>query len=165
MLVSLIVAMDRNRLIGAGNRMPWHLPADLRHFRDLTLGKPVVMGRKTFESIGKPLPGRRNLVVSRNSAFTAPGCEVVHSLDAALAACAEAAEVMIIGGATIYAQAMPLAGRLYLTTIEHEFEGDTYFPEWSAAEWTRTVHQPQGPSPDAEWNYSFSRFERLGTVM
>ena len=165
MLVSLIVAMDQNRLIGAGNKMPWHLPADLRHFRQTTLGKPVVMGRKTFESIGKPLPGRRNLVVSGNRGFVAPGCEVSHSLGDALSACEAAVEVMVIGGATIYTQALPRADRLYLTTIEHAFDGDTYFPQWSQAEWTLESQERHKRSPEVPWAYSFSLFCRLGTSM
>ncbi len=130
-MISLIAAMDRNRAIGKGNALPWHLPDDLKHFKHITLGKPVVMGRKTFESLGcRPLPGRRNIVVSRNG-FAAEGAEVFASLEEALAAAqAEAEEVMVIGGAQIYQQALPRADRVYLTRVETEVEGaDAWFPE------------------------------------
>ncbi len=129
-MISLIAAMDRKRAIGKGNALPWYLPDDLKHFKRVTLGKPVVMGRKTFESLGcKPLPGRRNLVVSR-SGFQAEGVEVFASLNAALtSAQADNEEVMVIGGAQIYQQALPLADRVYLTRVETEVEGaDAWFP-------------------------------------
>jgi dihydrofolate reductase len=109
--------MAANRVIGRNNALPWHLPADLKHFKALTLGHPVVMGRRTYESIGKPLPGRRNLVITRNRNFSAPGCEVVASLDAALTACGGAAEIFIIGGAELYRESLARAQRLELTDI------------------------------------------------
>jgi len=137
--ISLIVAMARNRVIGRDGALPWHLPEDLRHFRELTMGKPIVMGRLTHESIGRPLPGRDNIVVSRNREWSVPGCEVVGSLDAALERAALLAgadgEVMIIGGARIYAAALPRAERIYLTRVEDDIDGDTRFPELDTGVW------------------------------
>ncbi len=135
-MISLIAALDRNRAIGRGNALPWHLPDDLKHFKRITLGKPVVMGRRTFESLGRPLPQRPNLVVSR-SGFQAEGVEVFDSLDAALARGHQLHdEVMVIGGSQIYAQALPYADRLYLTRVDTGIEGaDTWFPEWDQDAW------------------------------
>lgn len=126
--------MGRNRGIGKSGRLPWHLPAELQHFKKVTMGKPVLMGRKTFESIGRPLPGRQNLVVTRNEAWQAEGCRVVHSLVDAMER-AEGAEVMVIGGGELYRQALPLASRMVLTMVEATPEADTWFPEWSTSEW------------------------------
>ena len=139
--LSLIVAMDENRLIGRGNRLPWHLPADLAYFKRTTMGKPVVMGRKTYESIGRPLPGRRNIVVSRDPEFAAQGTEVVGGIDQALARCPDAEEIMLIGGASLYAQTLPRADRLYLTVIHHAFEGDTWFPALEPGRWREEKRQ------------------------
>lgn len=133
--LSLIVAMARNRVIGANGTIPWHLPADLRRFRDLTWGHPLIMGRKTFESIGRPLPGRTSVVVTRQRGYRAPGALVVHSLEQALAACRGAEEVFVIGGAELYAQALPLADRLYLTVVQAEIPGDTVMPEFDLSDW------------------------------
>lgn len=135
MVISLIVAMTRNRVIGLNNAMPWHLPADLQHFKTITLGKPIVMGRKTFEAIGKALPGRQNIIVSHNPHYSAAGCTIVTSLQAAIAQAQPAEEVMVIGGAQIFKQAMPLADRMYITWIETTLNGDAYFPEWDAFDW------------------------------
>ncbi len=145
-MISLIAAMDRNRAIGRGNALPWHLPDDLKHFKQVTLGKPVVMGRKTFESLGcRPLPGRPNLVVSRQG-VQADGVAVFATLEAALqAAQREAEEIMVIGGGQIYAQALPWAERLYLTRVETEIDGaDTWFPEWDRDAWQllEETHHP-----------------------
>ncbi|HEY5790823.1 MAG TPA: dihydrofolate reductase, partial [Gammaproteobacteria bacterium] len=128
MQLALIAALDRNRLIGRDNALPWHLPADLQHFKRLTLGKPVLMGRRTWESLGRPLPGRHNIVLSRDPAFRAEGATVVGSLDAALEAAGDAAEAMVIGGAAFYATMLPRARRLYLTEVDGEFDGDAWFP-------------------------------------
>lgn len=135
--LALIAARARNGVIGLDNRMPWHLPEDLAYFKRVTLGKPVVMGRKTFESIGRPLPGRLNIVVTRNPDWQAVGVQVAHSLDAALALAAAAApeEIMLIGGAELYRQALPQADVLYLTEIDAEFAGDAFFPEVDLARW------------------------------
>ncbi len=160
MMISLIAAMAQDRVIGEGNRMPWHLPADLRHFKNITLGKPVVMGRRTFESIGRPLPGRRNLVISRNPEWRAEGVEVAASLDEALALVNGADEVMIIGGGQLYAEALPRADRLYLTLIDLVVEGDTYFPEYQHDDWQeleRIAHEPDEQNPHA---YTFVTLSR-----
>lgn len=135
MILSLIVGMDEDRVIGQDGAMPWHLPADLKHFKQTTLGKPLVMGRRTFEAIGKALPGRRNIVLTRNRSFEAPGCEIARSLDQAIELCADAEEVMIVGGAAVYEQALPRADRIYLTRVHGRFHGDTRFPAFDHDEW------------------------------
>lgn len=148
MRVSLIVAMGAGRVIGRDNALPWHLPADLQHFRALTRGKPVIMGRKTHESIGRPLPKRRNIVVSRNPSYRAEGCEVVGSLREALALAPPCEEAMVIGGASLYTEALPLADRLYITEVHGSFEGDTFFPAIDPSKWTEIDHV-QRPADDA----------------
>jgi dihydrofolate reductase len=162
MQVAMIVAMDRNRLIGNGNALPWHLPEDLRHFKRITMGKPIVMGRLTHESIGRALPGRKNIVISRDADYRAKDCDVVTSLAQALQGCGQAPEVMIIGGGQIYAEAMPLADRLYLTFIDADFAGDRYFPEISAAQW-RMIEQRPGADAAVEFAYEYRIYERVGT--
>ncbi|MBL0625216.1 type 3 dihydrofolate reductase [Aeromonas jandaei] len=152
MKISMIAAMAHDRVIGKDNQMPWHMPADLAHFKRVTLGKPVLMGRKTFESIGRPLPGRRNLVISRNPDYQADGIEVVGSVEAALALLTdnEVAEVMVIGGGHLYAELLPKADCLYLTRIELEVEGDTRFPAFADEQWQcveREVHQADEKNP------------------
>jgi dihydrofolate reductase len=138
MRISLVVAMARNRVIGRKNALPWRLPVDLAHFRRVTMGHPVVMGRKTFESIGKALPGRQNIVVTHNRAFAAPGCVVVGSLDEAWKAAGDAEEVCVIGGTTLFTETLPLADVIHLTEVESDIEGDTYFPEFDRGEWRET---------------------------
>ncbi len=136
MVISLIAAMDRNRVIGRGAEIPWQLPADRRHFRDMTVGKPVVMGRKTFETLKRPLGKRRNIILTRNREYVAPtGCVVVHSVSETLACCAGSAEVMICGGAPVYAAFLPHATRLYLTEVHASVEGDVYFPIFDRRAW------------------------------
>ncbi len=159
--LSLIVAMDENRLIGASNQLPWRLPADLRYFKHTTMGKPIVMGRKTYQSIGKALPGRRNIVVTRNPSFHAEGCEVVHDIDAAIALCADSEEIMLIGGATLYEQTLPRATRLYITLIHHVFDGDTWFPEIDAKAWQVEKREDFDPDHDNPYAYSFITFRRV----
>ena len=134
-LLSLITAMDSNRLIGKNNSLPWHLPADLAFFKATTMGKPIIMGRKTFASIGKALPGRQNIVVTRDCNFDAPDCEVASSIDAAIAIVDDTEEVMLIGGASLYQQTIDVADIIYLTLIHHEFKGDTWFPEINPEFW------------------------------
>lgn len=135
MIISLITAMDRNRLIGSNNQLPWHLPADFAHFKSVTMGKPVIMGRKTYESIGKPLPGRTNIVLSRDPDIRYEGVACVSSFEQALLLVADVEEVMIIGGSTIYEMLLPRANRLYLTYVDAEFEGDAWFPEFDTDQW------------------------------
>ena len=141
MMRSLIVARARNGAIGRNNAMPWHLPADLAHFKRTTTGHPIIMGRKTFESIGKPLPGRRNIVVSRNPQWRAEGCDVFQSLAAALASTAPAAQVFIIGGASLYREALDFADRLYLTEVDASPEGDTFFPALPSGQWQEQLRE------------------------
>ncbi len=128
--VSVIAALAKNRVIGIENRLPWRLPEDLAHFKALTLGHPILMGRKTFESLGRPLPGRTNVVITRNRDYRPEGCLVADSIPAAIALCGEADEVFFIGGAELYAQVIPLADRLYLTEVDVEATGDAWFPEF-----------------------------------
>ncbi|MGX9133972.1 dihydrofolate reductase [Rummeliibacillus sp. JY-2-4R] len=136
-MISLIVAHDENRVIGYNNAMPWYLPGDLAYFKKTTMGKPMIMGRKTFESIGKALPGRTNIVITRDTSYQAEGIVVVHSFDEALAlAKKEDKEIMVIGGEQIFKMALPVADVLYVTLIQHEFNGDTYFPEYGS-EWKK----------------------------
>ncbi len=135
-ILSMIVAHADNRIIGKDNDMPWHLPADLAYFKKTTLGKPVIMGRKTFESIGRPLPGRQNIVISRDADYLAAGVDVAGSVEQALQLAGEVAEVMVIGGGAIYAHCLPFADRLYITHINAKIEGDTQFPEYDTVkEW------------------------------
>ena len=160
MKLALIAAMAEQRVIGLDNGMPWHLPADLKHFRNLTVGKPVIMGRKTIESIGKALPKRRNIVVTRRSDFGMDGCEVAASIEAAVELVAHEDEVMIIGGASIYEQTLARADILYLTYIHAQFQGDTHFPVVDETEWEeieREAHEPDEKNPHA---YSFVTLRR-----
>jgi len=140
-IVAHIVAHTTNRVIGKGNEMPWHLPADLKHFKKITLGKPVIMGRKTYESIGFPLPGRLNLVITRDKNYQAKGCEVVHSIESALMVAAresDSDELMIIGGANLYEQTLPIVSRIYQTVIDTELAGDAFYPKLSSSDWLST---------------------------
>jgi dihydrofolate reductase len=147
---AIIAAVARNGVIGHRNRMPWRLPEDLKRFRRLTLGHAVIMGRRTFESIGKPLAGRSNIVVTRSPDWTLSGCHAAHSLDAALAAVHEREDAFVIGGAEIYALALPVARRLYLTEIERDFDGDAFFPDFDRSRWrevsreSRVLGGPEG---------------------
>lgn len=157
MVISLIAAMDRNRLIGKDNSLPWNLPEDMRRFRDLTTGKPVIMGRKTFESIGRALPNRKNIVITRDKDYKAEGCIVVDSVKEALKAAEGADEVMIIGGAQVYKEFLPIANKMHLTLIDKEFEGDAYFPEYNKPEW-KVVKKEQ--HKDNDFEYVFVDLER-----
>lgn len=159
-MLSIVVAMDRNRLIGRGNALPWRLPADLKHFKAVTMGKPILMGRRTYESIGRPLPGRTNIVVSRDPHYAAPGCTVVPTIDAALAAAAGAPEIMLIGGAQLYAELLPRTQRIYLTRIDAAFEGDTWFPELVPADWRELERSDHAPDEQNPYPYSFVLLER-----
>ena len=144
MRLSLIVAVAKNRVIGNNNEIPWHLPADFTYFKKITTGHPVIMGRKTFESIGRPLPGRRNIVVSRNPVFRADGVEVVASLQQAIDACNnqhECTEAFVIGGATLYAEALPCVGLVYLTEVDAAPDGDTLFPVLDKNQWREIARE------------------------
>jgi dihydrofolate reductase len=158
--ISLIVAMDENRLIGNDNQLPWHLPADLAFFKRTTMGKPILMGRKTFESIGKALPGRRNIVITRDPSFNADGCEIVNSIEAALSLCADDEEVMLIGGASLYQQIIARATRMYITRIHHRFEGDTWFPAFDSNDWKIESQQDFDADQNNSFAFSFVKFVR-----
>ena len=160
MIISIIAAMSRNRVIGNNNQLPWHLPADLRHFKQLTLDKPIVMGRKTFVSIGKPLPKRHNIVVTRQTDIHTPGITIVHSLEDALRAAGSVPEVMIIGGADVFQQALPHAQRMYLTIIEHEFAGDTFFPQWETSVWNEIERNTRPADDNNPYPMTFVTFDR-----
>lgn len=164
-LISFVVAMDRNRLIGRDNGLPWHLPPDLKRFKALTLGKPVIMGRKTHESIGRPLPGRRNIVISRDPSYRAQGCATATGLEQALALAADAGEIMIIGGTALFQSAFPLARRIYLTLIDAEFEGDAWFPEYDPAAWRVTAEEKhQYREGGADFEYRFIQLEHCSLI-
>lgn len=156
-MISLIVAHDKNRVIGYENDMPWHLPGDLQYFKEMTMGKPMLMGRKTFESIGRPLPGRRNIVITRNEDYAADGIETAPSLEAALAMVRGVEEVMVIGGEQIFTQALPMAEKLYITLIDHEFVGDTYFPLYEG--WELTTKGEPNMAPEG-YTFTYCIFEK-----
>jgi dihydrofolate reductase len=158
----LIAALASNRVIGRNNALPWNLPADLKRFKTLTMGHTVVMGRKTHESIGRALPGRRNLVISRNRDYSAPGCEVFASVDAAIAACRAEEEIFIIGGAELYRQSLPRAQCLEFTEIQAAFEGDATFPEIPPGDWREAGREIHGDEPGIGFRYDFVRYERIG---
>ncbi|MFQ1649526.1 type 3 dihydrofolate reductase [Aeromonas veronii] len=162
MKISMIAAMAHDRVIGKDNQMPWHLPADLAHFKRVTLGKPVLMGRKTFESIGRPLPGRRNLVISRNPDYQAEGIEMVGSVEAALALLAGSSveELMVIGGGHLYAEMLPSADCLYLTRIDLAVEGDTRFPAFDDGQWQRVDCESHPADEKNPHPYSFETWQR-----
>lgn len=158
MKIAIIVAMASNRVIGLNNQMPWHLSADLKRFKKITLGSPILMGRKTFESIGRPLPGRTNIIVSRNPGYQQDGCIVVNNIEKALAvACQNASSVFVIGGSELYKAFMPLADALYITQINKEFSGDTFFPKIDSGDWLETEREDIDDDPDAPFSYSFRK--------
>ena len=156
MLISMIVAMAKNRTIGSAGRLPWHLPEDLQRFKQLTMGHSLLMGRKTYQSIGRPLPGRQMIVLSRNPAFYAVGCTIVASLAEGIAA-AQAEQLFICGGGEIYRQALPLVERIYLTELDREVAGDTYFPELPANQFKISSQQQFSEAEDV---YHFSILQR-----
>jgi dihydrofolate reductase len=158
--LSLIAAMDDNHLIGNKNKLPWHLPADLAFFKRTTMGKPIVMGRKTFESIGKPLPGRRNIVITRDPGFSAAGCEVANCIEAAMSLTKDDDEAMLIGGASLYQQTIARAMQLYITRIHHSFVGDTWFPEIDLHEWKEVNREDFDANHDNHYAYSFIKYVR-----
>ena len=159
-MISIIVAAAENGVIGAQGELPWRLSDDLRRFKAVTMGKPIVMGRKTYESIGRPLPGRQNIVITRQPGFEAPGCDVVGSKEAALAAAGDADEIMVIGGSEVYALFLPDAGRLYLTRVHAEVDGDAAFPELAHEEWALVADEAHVADDRNEYDYSFLTYER-----
>lgn len=155
MVISIIAAIAKNGVIGKDNRLPWHLPADFKHFKDKTLGKPVIMGQKTFESIGKPLPGRKNIVLSLDKNFSPSGCIVARSVEDALKAAGDVEEVMICGGASVYKQFLPLAHKLYLTLIDEYCDGDAFFPEFNWSDWQEIEKINNQPDQENPCKYTF----------
>jgi dihydrofolate reductase len=156
--INVIAAMAQNRVIGINNTLPWRLPADLQHFKALTMGHHIIMGRKTFESIGKPLPGRTTVIVTRDASYRVDGCITATSLDAAIAACATDPDIFFVGGADLYAQILPRADRLYLTEIQAEYDGDARFPEFDRGVW-HEIERQQNVSPDG-LGYHFVTYQR-----
>ncbi len=160
MLISIIAAISDNNVIGYQNKIPWHLPADFIYFKKITLGKPVIMGAKTYLSIGKPLPGRKNIILNREPGFQAPGCIVVSSLEEALKAAEGREEVMICGGASVYEQFLARANKLYLTFVHHEFPGDTFFPHFNKEEWQEIKREDHKADSTNPYPYSFVILKR-----
>ena len=160
MKISIIVAIAENGVIGNNNQLIWHIPGDLKRFKALTMGHHIVMGRKTWESIGRPLPGRKSIVVSRNTSYRVEGAEVVHSLNDAIKTASGDDEIFIIGGGELYRQALPIANRLYLTKVHKSFKGDVSFPEINMAEWTE-MHSEKGKPTDTDGlEYTYVNLER-----
>jgi len=160
MIISIIVAMDKKGVIGLDGDLPWHLSSDLKHFRAITMGKPLIMGRKTHESIGRPLPGRKNIVLTRSKDFLAEGCVVVNSQEQALELVADVEEVMFMGGAGIYAEALSHANRLYLTEVHADVKGDVYFPEFDKSDWVEVEREDRSADEKNDFDYSFLMMER-----
>lgn len=158
--ISIVVAMASNRVIGLDNAMPWHLSADLKRFRRLTLGKPILMGRKTRESIGRALPGRLNLVLTQSKDYVAPGCVVVHDWQEVADLCAGYPELMVIGGASVYEAALPWARKIYLTLIHHDYPGDVYFPAYPEEDFREVSRENVDSDPEFPWPYSYLVLER-----
>ncbi|MGY4689062.1 dihydrofolate reductase [Salibacterium sp. K-3] len=161
-MISFVAAMDEKRLIGADGSMPWHLPNDLKHFKQVTYGSPVIMGRRTYESIGKALPGRKNVVLTSDTSYEAPGCDILHSLKElqVLAEKNPEEELFVIGGEGVFEQTLPLASRMYLTIIHEHFRGDTYFPAWDEHEW-RVVEEKEGAVEEKNrYPHTFLTLER-----
>ena len=163
MKISLIVAASTNNVIGVAGGLPWHLPEDLKRFKAITMGKPMIMGRATYASIGRALPGRKSIVLTRQSGFDAEGCEVVDSVDAAIAAAGAVDEVMIIGGGDIYRQFLPRADRIYLTRIHAGIDGDTTFPELDMCEWTVSTSGEYPAGDERDYSFSIATLDRRQT--
>ena len=161
MKVSMIVAASANNVIGASGDLPWRLSEDLRRFKEITMDKPMIMGRLTFESIGRTLPGRRSIVLTRDADYEAEGCEVVTTPDAAFELAGDVDEVMIIGGGKVYEQMLPMTDRIYLTRVHSDIDGDTFFPEITEDEWRIVSSEPLPPNDERPFSISFQLLERL----
>lgn len=158
--LSLIAALAKNRVIGIENRLPWKLPEDLAHFKALTLGHPILMGRKTFESLGRPLPGRRNIVITRNVNYQPAGCEIATSIPAAIDLCTDTDEIFFIGGAALYTQVLPLVDRLYLTEVQTEAQGDAWFPEFDQSAFREISREAHTGEKGDRLRFNFVVYER-----
>ena len=163
-MIALIAAIDQHRVMGQGNSLPWHLPADLKHFKKITMGKPVIMGRRTFESIGRPLSGRMNIILSKQPHFHTDDSDVriCHTLHEALCNLQDMTEIMVIGGAEVFKQALPIASKMYLTILEHAFQGDVFFPEWDQKQWTIVSKEAHVSEDKHAYPYSFLELHRCG---
>lgn len=161
MELTAVVAIDESRVIGLENKLPWNMPADLQHFKKVTLGKPILMGRKTYESIGRPLPKRRNIIITRDKNFVADGCEIFASPDAALSALQDCPEVMLIGGAQLFSQLLPKLTNLELTIIHHKFTGDTYFPEIDFTQWQEITRETHSADAENPYPYTFFSYQKV----
>jgi len=159
-IVSIVVAMARNRTIGVNNTLPWRCPEDLKHFKVLTMGHHMIMGRKTFDSIGKPLPGRITVIVTRNESLHIEGCVMAHSLKMAIASCTADKEIFIVGGAELYALSMPLADKLYITHVKKDVTGDALFPEFNQAEWLELTREKGSQELPEPLEYDFVTYQR-----
>ncbi|MCB1751480.1 MAG: dihydrofolate reductase [Gammaproteobacteria bacterium] len=159
--ISLIAAIAENCVIGRGNKLPWHLPADLKHFKQLTMGKPMIMGRRTWQSLPGLLPGRVHIVISRDHGFTAAGCEIARSFDEALRKAGPAPEVMVIGGGALYKQVLPYASRMYLTLVRAEIDGDILFPRFDKADWIELEREEHLADARNVYDYVFLTLERV----
>ncbi|HET7657323.1 MAG TPA: type 3 dihydrofolate reductase [Bacillales bacterium] len=160
-MISFLFAMGSNRVIGKDNDLPWHLPADLAYFKKKTMGHPIIMGRKTYESIGKPLPGRENIVVTRDKHFTAEGCTIVHSIEEASNVVKGNEESFVIGGANLFEAFYPYADRMYVTLIHESFEGDTYFREIDEREWKLVATEQHEKDEKNKYDYTFLVYDRI----
>ena len=161
MKLAIIVATDEQRLIGKENNLPWKLSADLQYFRRITMGKPLIMGRNTHESIGRALPGRQNIVLTSDVTYQAKGCDIAHSVDEALACCEYEDEVMVMGGSSLYSQFLPQADKLYLTLVHTTLTGDTWFPKWDKLEWKQISCETHQADDKNDYDYSFFVYERV----
>lgn len=161
MKISVIVAMANNRVIGLNNQIPWHLSADLKRFKAITMSSPILMGRKTFESIGRPLPGRTNIIISRNPHYTQAGCLIFNDLEKAIdKGCQLAGEIFVIGGSDLYRSVLPRAQALYITEVHKNFAGDTFFPKIDANEWVESGREDIRDDPNVNFEYSFVKLIR-----
>ncbi|MBU7593196.1 dihydrofolate reductase [Metabacillus halosaccharovorans] len=161
-MISLIVAMDKHRLIGRDNQLPWHLPQDLAYFKKVTMYHKIIMGRKTFESIGRPLPGRENIIVTRDSTYSQEGCTILHSIEEILELSSRSdEELFVIGGAEIFKEILPVSDRLYITEIDDVFEGDTYFPDRKDTEWKKILVEKGTRDEKNPYDFEFVVYEKI----
>tara|TARA_B100000953_G_scaffold240756_1_gene202415 strand:+ start:4417 stop:4902 length:486 start_codon:yes stop_codon:yes gene_type:complete len=160
MQLSIIVAMDKNRVIGKDGTLPWHISSDLKNFKKITMGKPILMGRKTHESIARPLPGRENIILTKNQNYFSEGCVVKNNLDEVFSHCEKVTELMVMGGATLYEQTLDKAEKLYVTEVRASIDGDTFFPEYDPDQWTEIAKDSFKADENNEYDYSFTVLER-----
>jgi len=160
MQLSIIVAMDINRVIGRGGALPWHISSDLKNFKKITMGKPILMGRKTHDSIGKPLPGRENIILTNNKKYSAEGCIVKNTLDDVYLYCEKQLELVVMGGAILYSQTLDKADKLYITEVNASVNGDTFFPEYKSSQWREISRESFNAGENNEYDYSFTVLER-----